>query len=181
MGEGSKVVCGSQTGILCCFTWGDFGDQNDWIRGHPLSVDTMLKISDTRLLTGSSDGSIRAVAAYDKDLNNGLVGVVAVHGKYPVECLSMSPCGQMFASVSHGQPAVRIWPMEVAHRAFLGKDASRRDLKTEDVDSDDSDDEGSKKKKKKEKPKKRRRVIYDENEREGINKRRKATNFFSGL
>lgn len=181
--EGSKVVCGSQTGILCCFTWGDFGDQNDRIRGHPLSVDAMLKISDTRLLTGSSDGGIRAVAAYDKELNSGLVGVVADHGKYPVESLAMSPCGQMFASVSHGQPAVRIWPMELAHAAFTNKDASRRDVKTDEVDSDDSDDEGSKKKKKKkEKPKKkRRRVIYDENEREGINKRRQATNFFSGL
>jgi len=173
---GTKVICGSQTGVLCCFSWGDFGDQNDRIRGHPMSVDTLLKVDETHLLSGSSDGSIRAVSTFDSKTQSGVQGVVADHGKYPVECLSLSSCGEMFASASHGQPSVRIWPMEIARPVFAGKDPSKP---AEEVDSDDSDEPAKKKKKKPKK--KKRRVIVDEPTRERNDHVRKAGNFFSDL
>merc|ERR1719277_2070459 len=139
-----------------------------------MSVDTLVKLSETQLLSGSSDGKIRAVSVYDRETNSGVAGIVADHGDYPVECLSLSPCGEMFASASHGQPAIRIWPTELANAVFAGRDPSKQ---AEDKDSDDSDDEEPKKKKKPKK--KKRRTVIDDATRAQQVKTRKAQTFFS--
>merc|ERR1712151_181158 len=129
--------------------------------------------SETRTI--GSDGKIRAVSVFSKETNSAVLGEVADHGNYPVECLSMSPCGEMFASASHGQPSVKVWPMEMTRPVFEKKDPNKADA-DEEVDSDDS--EAGKKKKKKPK-KKKRRVIVDEGMRQRNEKVRKAANFFS--
>ncbi|KAI9484803.1 WD40-repeat-containing domain protein [Zychaea mexicana] len=59
--NGSKAVVGSQEGILSLWSWGDWGDYNDRIVGHPNSIDTICKLDEDTICTGSSDGIIRYV------------------------------------------------------------------------------------------------------------------------
>jgi len=47
--------------VLGVFSWGDWGDITDRFPGHPHSIDTMLKLDDDTVFTGSSDGLIRFV------------------------------------------------------------------------------------------------------------------------
>ena len=49
--------------------------------GHPETVDCMLKIDESMLLTGSSDGLIRVVSIQP----NKILGVVGDHDDFPVE------------------------------------------------------------------------------------------------
>lgn len=54
-----KVVVGSQEGVLNIYSWGDWGDCTDRFLGHPNSIDTICKIDEDTIATGSSDGIIR--------------------------------------------------------------------------------------------------------------------------
>jgi hypothetical protein len=77
----------------------------DFIASHPHSVDTMCSIpvpydsSRSAVLTGSSDGMIRAIALFPTKL----IGVVAEHGSYPVERMAVDRGGQgrWLGSVGH--------------------------------------------------------------------------------
>jgi len=91
---GSKFVVGTQLGILSIFNrssgWGDCVDR---VPGHPLSVDALCTLpaalpnvdTTNTILTGSSDGYVRAV----RILPTKLLGVVADHGDLPVERISI--------------------------------------------------------------------------------------------
>ena len=59
--NGSKVVCGSQEGVLNIYSWGLWADISDRFPGHPNSIDTLAVVNEEMLLTGSSDGLIRSV------------------------------------------------------------------------------------------------------------------------
>ncbi|KAF9034693.1 WD40 repeat-like protein [Hymenopellis radicata] len=86
----SKAVVGMQTGVLSIFNrssgWGDCVDR---VPGHPQSVDTMCNLPESlpdvdvssTLLTGSSDGIVRAIQVFPTKL----LGVVADHGEWPIE------------------------------------------------------------------------------------------------
>lgn len=150
--DGSKVLCGSQTGVLCIFSWGDFGDMNDRIRGHPMSVDAMVKLDEDCVLTGSSDGRIRVVSVFHHIHKNNIIGFLGEHGDSPIERLALSPDKTLVASASHEQPAIRIWSTEEAYklrsrRPRGGAPSAAAD--DGDGDSDDSDDEPQPKKKRK--------------------------------
>jgi len=177
MKGGKRVVCGSQSGVLAVFFWGDFGDQKDRIKGHPLSVDTMVKLDEETLLTGSSDGKVRVVGVYHHERNNSVVGIAADHGDYPLERLALSPCGGLFASVSHIQPAVKLWSMEVVEQILAGEvPGDAQDAAADaaaDVDSDDSDEPPPPKRPKKTK---KGKGVQRKNETQRL-----ATGFFNKL
>lgn len=184
--DGKKVVCGSQTGILPIFSWGDFGDQKDRIKGHPMSVDAMVKLSEDGVLTGSSDGKIRAVATHSKSLGSCILGVVGEHGEYPIERLALSPDGCYFASASHAQPAVQLWSTQAAKRLLAGEsiDAASGTQETaeaeaDEPDSDDSDDDLAPKKK--HRKMKEKRKGKQKGTGGGNQGQQKAQSFFSGL
>ncbi|CAA7269911.1 unnamed protein product [Cyclocybe aegerita] len=97
----SKIVVGTQLGILSIFNrssgWGDCVDR---IPGHPLSVDALCSLpselpnvdTSSTILTGSSDGMVRAVQI----LPTKLLGVVVDHGEWPIERISIGGgCGQL--------------------------------------------------------------------------------------
>jgi len=160
--DGKKVVCGSQGGIMAIFSWGDFGDQKDRVKGHPMSIDAMVKFSEEAVLTGSSDGRIRVVSIHNKQLGNCIVGSVGEHSVYPLEHLALSPDGGLVASASHEQPAVKVWSAERAHKLLAdfkangegaeeGAQAAFTAADCGSVDSDDSDVPVSNKKKKRKK------------------------------
>ncbi|TFK31954.1 WD repeat-containing protein JIP5 [Crucibulum laeve] len=91
---GTKVVVGTQLGILSIFNrssgWGDCVDR---VPGHPLSVDALCTLpallpnvdTASTILTGSSDGYVRAVQI----LPTKLLGVVADHGEWPIERIAI--------------------------------------------------------------------------------------------
>jgi len=90
----TKIVVGTQLGILSVFNrssgWGDCVDR---IPGHPHSVDGLCALPaslpnvdhSSVILTGSSDGFVRAVSVFPTKLQ----GVVADHGEWPVERIAV--------------------------------------------------------------------------------------------
>ncbi|EEB89391.1 hypothetical protein MPER_12513 [Moniliophthora perniciosa FA553] len=90
----TKVIVGTQIGVLSVFNrnsgWGDCVDR---IPGHPHSVDALCALplslpnvdSSSTILTGSSDGFLRAVHIFPTKLG----GVVADHGDWPVERIAI--------------------------------------------------------------------------------------------
>lgn len=88
---GRKVVCGTQLGALSVFSWGEWDAASDRYPGHPSSVDSLVKIDEDTVLTGSSDGVIRIVQVQP----NALLGVVgATHDDMPIERLdALLPLG----------------------------------------------------------------------------------------
>ncbi|CAN0506118.1 unnamed protein product, partial [Laminaria digitata] len=83
--HGSRVVCGTQNGVLVTWPWGTWGDRSSRFRGHPHSVDTLLKLDEDTVLTGSSDGIIRVVSIQpDKFL-----GLLGDHEDFPVESIKV--------------------------------------------------------------------------------------------
>ncbi|MCI17015.1 WD repeat-containing protein 55, partial [Trifolium medium] len=82
--NGRKVVCGSQTGILLLYSWGSFKDCSDrFVDLSSNSVDTMLKLDEDRIITGSENGMINLVGI----LPNRVIQPIAEHSEYPVERL----------------------------------------------------------------------------------------------
>ena len=102
--KSSKLVCGTQEGILSLFSKDVWCDVSDRYPGHPQSIDAILKIDEDTVLTGSSDGLVRAVQL----LPNSLLGVLGGHDGFPVEALGWSAGRKMVGSVSHDE-YIRLW------------------------------------------------------------------------
>ncbi|TFK53088.1 WD40 repeat-like protein [Heliocybe sulcata] len=104
--DNSKVVVGTQLGMLSIFNrksgWGDCVDR---VPGHPHSIDALCPLPSTypsahsTILTGSSDGLVRAVQLFPTKL----LGVVADHGEFPVERIKVDRAGEgrWVASAGH--------------------------------------------------------------------------------
>ncbi|KAJ7747926.1 WD40-repeat-containing domain protein [Mycena maculata] len=100
---GAKVVVGTQLGILSIFNRASgYGDCVDRVPGHPASIDALCALPaalqsspgmENTILTGSSDGLVRAVQV----LPTRLVGVVADHGDLPIERLAIGVGGRRLA------------------------------------------------------------------------------------
>ena len=170
--SGTKLLCGSQEGILSIFTHGRWGDISDRFPGHPSSIDALLRIDEDTVLTGSSDGLVRAVQL----LPNQLLGVLGGHDGFPVEALGWGARRAYVGSLSHDEN-IRLWdgsflkdddedmdedeeegkvPSGLAGTSTKGEEDDWEDM-DEDEDSDDSDSDdsdeggGGKKAKKREK------------------------------
>ena len=126
--HGKKVVCGTQQGVLNVWSWGTWGDISDRFPGHPASIDSMLKVDEDTVLTGSADGVIRLVQIHpDK-----LVGVLGEHDGYPVETMAFNSKRSVLGSVSHDN-LIRLWDSSI-----LLEDNDD----DEDEDDDDNDGDG---------------------------------------
>mmetsp|Transcript_43090 Transcript_43090/g.52256 ORF Transcript_43090/g.52256 Transcript_43090/m.52256 type:complete len:368 (+) Transcript_43090:76-1179(+) len=123
--EGKKVVTGSTGGILSIWNYGRWGDITDRYPGHPNSIDTLVKIDEDTIFTGSSDGIIRIVSI----LPNKLVGVVGEHMDSPIEHLAFSSDRRYLASASHDN-TIKLWDV-----AFITLD--------DDGDDDDQGEAGA--------------------------------------
>ncbi|KAK7467459.1 hypothetical protein VKT23_004512 [Stygiomarasmius scandens] len=133
----TKVLVGTQLGILSVFNrsagWGDCVDR---IPGHPHSVDALCNIPDslpnvdatTTVLTGSSDGFMRAVAVFPTKLH----GVVADHGNWPVERIAV---GEGISQLSLGDKDT------ASDEEESSKSTKDNKIESKSVDSDDDSDE----------------------------------------
>mmetsp|Transcript_8025 Transcript_8025/g.8054 ORF Transcript_8025/g.8054 Transcript_8025/m.8054 type:complete len:423 (+) Transcript_8025:194-1462(+) len=121
MKGGKKVVCGTQDGVILYFTWDRWGDCSDRFPGHPETVDCLMKLDESTVLTGSSDGLIRVVALQP----NKVLGVIGDHDEFPVEGMRSNRDGRILGSFAHDE-VVRFWDISM----FA------------DDDDDDNDDGG---------------------------------------
>ncbi|CAM9857558.1 unnamed protein product [Pylaiella littoralis] len=127
--HGSRVVCGTQNGVLVSWPWGTWGDRSSRFRGHPHSVDTLLTLDEDTVLTGSSDGIIRVVSIQpDKFL-----GLLGDHEDFPVESIQFSRDKTWIGSVSHDDK-IRFW-----HAGYLFEDDDDED--DEDVEEEEHREE----------------------------------------
>ncbi|CAO1637798.1 unnamed protein product [Parajaminaea phylloscopi] len=96
--RGNKLVVGTQLGMLSLWAPSrGLLDHVDRIPGHPASVDCLLPLDESTVLSGSSDGLIRVVQI----LPHKFLGVVADHGMgLPVE--RMKSKGGILVSCGHG-------------------------------------------------------------------------------
>ncbi|CAM0136757.1 WD repeat-containing protein jip5 [Umbelopsis sp. WA50703] len=169
--NGKKAVVGSQDGVLSLWTYGDWGDYSDRFLGHPSSIDTICKLDEDTICTGSSDGIIRIISI----LPNKFEGIIGDHGEeFPIERIRLADNKKYMGSCAHDN-CIHFW--DVAHLfeeddgedEDSGEDVSADKDTTEDEvvskaddegdnhkdesddneDSDDSDDEESKKQKRK--------------------------------
>lgn len=111
----TKFVVGTQIGVLSIFNrssgWGDCVDR---IPGHPHSVDTLCALPESftdvdatsTILTGSSDGFVRAVQIFPTKL----LGVVADHGEWPVERVAIGD-GKDFLDLEEEEEEEEITPV----------------------------------------------------------------------
>lgn len=57
----SKVLVGTQSGVMNIFSWGFFSDCSARFPGHPESIDSMVTVSQHHVVTGAGDGRVRLV------------------------------------------------------------------------------------------------------------------------
>jgi len=138
----TKVIVGTQEGILNIFTYGDWGDVSDRFPGHPQSIDALCTIDESTICTGSSDGLIRVISI----LPNKLVGVIGSHDDYPIEQLKLTHDGKFMGSCSHDN-SIKFWDIDY----FFNDDGEDEDEEDNyefsgfaggsDEEEDDDDDE----------------------------------------
>ncbi|KAJ1679802.1 hypothetical protein EV182_001299 [Spiromyces aspiralis] len=119
MMDGKKVITGTQDGVIGIFSYGMFGDVTDRFPGHPQSIDTICKLTEDTVVTGSSDGLLRIIGLFP----NKLLGVAGEHGEFPIEKIVLSWDQSLLASCSHDQ-SVRFW--DIAYM-FNGDDSVEDD------------------------------------------------------
>jgi WD40 repeat protein len=123
-----KVVVGTQDGVLLTFSWGKWGDCTDRYPGHPQTVDCMLKIDESSILTGSSDGLIRAVSIQP----NRILGIIGDHEDFPVEGMQKDREGKFLGSYSHDD-VLRFWDISM----FIGDEDDDDNQIDSESDGDD--------------------------------------------
>ncbi|EJD02027.1 WD40 repeat-like protein [Fomitiporia mediterranea MF3/22] len=136
---GEKTVVGTQQGILSIFNrssgWGDCVDR---VPGHPHSIDALCTIpssypsSHSTILTGSSDGLLRAVQLFPTKL----LGVIGDHGEFPIERIAIDKNGEgrWVGSVGHDE-VVRMTDLREVFEDGNG-DEEEEDEKGDEASSD---------------------------------------------
>ena len=96
-------VTSSNEGALFIFKYDWFGDCCDRITGHSCSVDAVLKIDESTILTGCEDGKLRGVSIFP----NKIIGVLGQHSDddtvFPIQKIALSRCGNIAATSSHDE------------------------------------------------------------------------------
>ncbi|KZV91367.1 WD40 repeat-like protein [Exidia glandulosa HHB12029] len=130
-----KVVVGTQLGVISIFNrksgWGDCVDR---FPGHPQSIDALAALTQDVILTGSSDGLVRAVQI----LPSKFLGAVADHGEFPVERLALDRRKKWLASASHDE---LLKLTDVQDALEESDDEGEKDAESRDDDEDQEDDE----------------------------------------
>ena len=126
--NGQKIVFGSQSGALMIYSRDQMANCDDRFVGHPDTVQTIVKIDESTIMTGCADGLIRICSIQP----NNLFGVLG-NGQYDdtsIEILKISHDGTILGSTSHDD-AIRLWDI-----SFLQED--------EDDGEEENEDDGEK-------------------------------------
>uniref|UniRef100_A0A3P8TM55 WD repeat-containing protein 55 n=1 Tax=Amphiprion percula TaxID=161767 RepID=A0A3P8TM55_AMPPE len=104
MKRGKKVVCGSSEGTVYIFNWNGFGATSDRFAIKAESVDCIVPVTDSIMVTASMDGYIRAINL----LPNRVIGCIGQHVGEPIEELAKSRDSRFLVSCGHDQ-LVKFW------------------------------------------------------------------------
>lgn len=193
---GTKIVCGTTSGVLNIWSWGYWNDCSDRFPGHPDSVTSIVKYDEDSVLTASSDGIIRVLNIQP----NTMVGVLGEHGDFDIERLAASSDMQMMASASHDN-TVKIWDLSILvdddeedeedndeeeerkmrSAAAAAAKEKEEESSDEDEDSDESDGDGIKRKKKKKKQKRKKKKRGDHRIQKKQTQQNSENNFFADI
>nr|AIZ68147.1 WD repeat-containing protein 55 [Ornithogalum saundersiae] len=132
MKNGRKVVCGTESGALLLYSWGHFEDCSDRFLGHTQPVNSLLKLDEDTVISGSEDGLIRLVGV----LPNRIIQPLAEHSDYPIEGIAFSHDRKHLGSISHDQ-MLKLWDLQelLDHK----QDASSSQVVESDTDDDKMD------------------------------------------
>ncbi|KAI8642408.1 WD40-repeat-containing domain protein [Parasitella parasitica] len=186
--DGKKAVVGTQDGILTLWSWGDWGDYNDRIVGHPNSIDDICKLDEDTICTGSSDGIIRLVSI----LPNEFHGALGDHGEdMPIENLKLSHDKKYLVSSGHDDK-LQFW--DVAHlfqeeeeaaaaaqEEELDEVTEEKEAAPQDTVADEDDDAGWGTDSEDEKEKKKKRKKTQKKNKVEKKKTIKNTAFFADM
>ncbi|CAI5501642.1 unnamed protein product [Closterium sp. Naga37s-1] len=128
----SKVVCGSQSGLLYFFNMNGAERDNDRFRGHGGSVDAIVPLDDDTLLTACSDGLIRVVSVFP----NRFLDVVGSHTDAAVEALALSHDHNVLVSAGHDQK-LKAWDIA----GILDEEEDGEDGEEEEEEEEEKQDE----------------------------------------
>lgn len=111
----SKLVCGTNTGNLCLFSYGHWGDLNDRINLHQNSIESLVSYDDSTVLAGGDDGKIHLVTC----LPNEVKGEINIGRKLNLsishtDSLCLSPSGNYLAFVADFEHLCAIPASEIA-------------------------------------------------------------------
>eukprot|EP00906_Rhabdomonas_costata_P019909 RCo028961 len=107
MAEGTQIVCGTSTGDLYTWDWGEWNMKpKGRIRGHREDLQCILPISNDHLLTGASDGTIRLLRLFPPELREYefTVATIADHDNvvdFTIETIRVTPDDRWLAFTSH--------------------------------------------------------------------------------
>lgn len=132
MKNGRKVVCGTESGALLLYSWGHFEDFSDRFLGHTQPVNSLLKLDEDTVISGSEDGLIRMVGI----LPNRIIQPLAEHSDYPIEGIAFSHDRKYLGSISHDQ-MLKLWDLQELLDSKPG--ASSSQMVETDSDRDDMD------------------------------------------
>ncbi|EGG19964.1 WD40 repeat-containing protein [Cavenderia fasciculata] len=144
MEDNQTLVCGSQDGTVYIYDINNLEHPKKF-KGHPLSVDTLLKVNETSFLSGSSDGIIRFVGLKPKKL----LGVIGEHQGFPVEKMAISRDNRYLGSISHDL-SLKFWNVfhlyndeddEQRSSSASGDVGQMDEGQYEDDDQEDEDDD----------------------------------------
>ncbi|PVV01147.1 hypothetical protein BB560_004444 [Smittium megazygosporum] len=79
--NGSKLAVGTQSGTVGIFSYGLFSDVTDRILGNTSSIESMCKISESRVVTAGDDGFLRVLDFFPHKYSI----VLGKHGVLPME------------------------------------------------------------------------------------------------
>lgn len=128
--NGRKIVCGTQSGVLAIFSFGEWLDRSDHYPGHPDTVDSIFNIDEDTIITGCGDGIIRIVNIFP----NKILGVIGEHpGDFPVRSLNKTRDDKYLGSIS--DESLRFWNIEM-----FKDDDNDDDDEEEDEQGDEGDD-----------------------------------------
>ena len=114
MKNGNKVVCGSSSGTLNIYSWGEWGDVSDRIPTNHESIEAICKVTEDIVCTGSDDGKINALFIKP----HRAIGVLGSHSSYSIDNLRLSRDGKMVASCS-GDGMVKFWDVSNLHEETI--------------------------------------------------------------
>jgi WD40 repeat protein len=125
MKNGKKVYCGTQEGPMLIFKWGKWEDCVDRFVGHTDGIESMIKIDENTLITGTDEGSLRLVSL--STASPSIDGVIGDLDGLSVEGLKLDSTGSLLAAISLDEN-IRFWDIS----EFI-----------DNVEDDDEDDENN--------------------------------------
>jgi WD40 repeat protein len=138
-----KVAVGTQEGVLELFSWGDWGDCTDRFLGHPCSIDKMLKIDESTICTGTSDGRLRLMSVQP----NKFVKILGEHeDEFPIEGLDLHTRLPWIASASSQE--IRFWNTQETTENEASDSSETEKEESGDSDSDSDQQAAAKRRKK---------------------------------